>query len=168
MPGVQNTGIFKPTFWCVISSICNLSWLNENELKLRTSTSVFSRVFQNVRCFKLTYTFYDVLILPAEQFECQMTLTWAVLWSNVRRQNYAIRQVIESLLLKFQALWTGNFHGICYSLENLSVILQVYVKTQRDFAWHSSLTDLLHPYLTLQSWQNNKLLFKSLLRCLST
>jgi hypothetical protein len=78
-PGIHHTGMSEPVFWCVTHSICNLSWLNENELELRISTSVFSRGFQNVRCFKLTYTFfYGVLILPAEQFECQMTLTWAV------------------------------------------------------------------------------------------
>ena len=57
-----------------------------------------------------------------------MTLTWAVLWSNVHRQNYAIRQVIESSVLKFQTLWIGSFHGICYSLDSLSVMLQIYVQ----------------------------------------
>jgi len=37
-------------------------------------------------------------------------------------------------------------------------------KSRQDFAWYSSFTDVLHPYLTLQSWQKEQLLFKSLLR----
>ena len=37
-------------------------------------------------------------------------------------------------------------------------------KSQQDFAWYSSFTDVLHPYLTLQSWQKEQLISKSLLR----